>query len=139
MHEVLVNRLGCLSLPRKSVVRLTDLPDMTSDVYRGRKTTKTIITTLTLRLNGEGDIYFSNIRKTIVAGSNLRAHDLVFGAHMYRQSTLCSRVASSNQARVIHQSLVFHTFLQRSDMTERLLNRHRPIIVHLFSLTTVVI
>ena len=40
MHEVLVNRLGCLSLPRKSVVRLTDRPDMTLDVYRGRKTTK---------------------------------------------------------------------------------------------------
>ena len=38
MHEVLVNRLGGLSLPRKSVVRLTDLPDMTLDVYRGRKT-----------------------------------------------------------------------------------------------------
>ena len=39
MHEVLVNRLGDLSLPRKSVVRLTDRPDMTLDVYRGRKTT----------------------------------------------------------------------------------------------------
>ena len=38
MHEVLVNRLGDLSLPRKSVVRLTGRPDMT-DVYRGRKTT----------------------------------------------------------------------------------------------------
>ena len=31
MHEVLVKRLGGLSLPRKSVVRLTDRPDMTSD------------------------------------------------------------------------------------------------------------
>ena len=40
MHEVLVNRLGGLSLPRKSVVRLTDRPDMTLDVYRGRKTTR---------------------------------------------------------------------------------------------------
>ena len=40
MHEVLVNRLGGLSLPRKSVVRSTDRPDMTLDVYRGRKTTK---------------------------------------------------------------------------------------------------
>ena len=40
MHEVLVNRLEGLSLPRKSVVRLTDRPDMTLDVYRGRKTTK---------------------------------------------------------------------------------------------------
>ena len=39
MHEVLVNRLGGLSLPRKSVVRLSDRPDMTLDVYRGRKTT----------------------------------------------------------------------------------------------------
>ena len=39
VHEVLVNRLGGLSLPRKSVVRLTDCPDITLDVYRGRKTT----------------------------------------------------------------------------------------------------
>ena len=39
VHEVLVNRLGGLSLPRKSVVRLTGCPDMTLDVYRGRKTT----------------------------------------------------------------------------------------------------
>ena len=39
VQEVLVNRLGGLSLPRKSVVRLTDRPDMTLDVYRGRKTT----------------------------------------------------------------------------------------------------
>ena len=38
LHEVLVNRLGGLSLPRK-VVRLTDRPDMTVDDYRGRKTT----------------------------------------------------------------------------------------------------
>ena len=43
MHEVLVNRLGGLSLSRKSVVRLTDRPDMTLDVYRGRKTTTTTI------------------------------------------------------------------------------------------------
>ena len=32
VHKVLVNRLGGLSLPRKSVVRLTDRPDMTLDV-----------------------------------------------------------------------------------------------------------
>ena len=37
--EVLVNRLGGLSLSRKSVVRLIDRPDMTLDVYHGRKTT----------------------------------------------------------------------------------------------------
>ena len=41
VHEVLVNHYGGLSLPRKSVVRLTDRPDMTLDVYRGRKTTTT--------------------------------------------------------------------------------------------------
>ena len=40
MHEVLVNRLGGLSLPRKSVDRLTDHPDMTLNAYRGRKTTQ---------------------------------------------------------------------------------------------------
>ena len=40
MHEVLVSRLGGLSLPRKSVVMLTDRPDMALDVYRGRKTRK---------------------------------------------------------------------------------------------------
>ena len=43
MHEVLVNRLGGLSLPRKSVVRLADRPDMTLDVYHGRKTTIQLI------------------------------------------------------------------------------------------------
>ena len=49
MHEVLVNRLGGLRLPRKSVVRLTDRPDMTLDVYRGSKAT--ITTTLFLNEN----------------------------------------------------------------------------------------
>ena len=39
MHKALVNHLGGLNLPRKSVVRLTDCPDMTLDVYHGRKTT----------------------------------------------------------------------------------------------------
>ena len=34
-----VNHLGGLSLPRKSVVRLTDCPDMTIDVYCGLETT----------------------------------------------------------------------------------------------------
>ena len=39
VQGVLVNRLGGLSLPRKSVARLTDRPDMILDVYRGHKTT----------------------------------------------------------------------------------------------------
>ena len=41
MHEVLVNRLGGLSLPRKNVVRLTDRPNMTIDVYLGHKKNNT--------------------------------------------------------------------------------------------------
>ena len=52
MHKVLVNRLGGLSLPRKSVVRLTD---MTLDVYRGRKTT------LQLQFNQFGNIIHDHI------------------------------------------------------------------------------
>ena len=36
VHRVLVNRFGGLSLRKKSVVRLTDRPDMTLAVYRGR-------------------------------------------------------------------------------------------------------
>ena len=50
MHEVLVNRLGGLSLPRKSVVRLTDRPDMTLDVYRGRKTTNQQINNINVKM-----------------------------------------------------------------------------------------
>ena len=38
VHEVLLNRFGDLNLSRKSVVRLTDRPDMTLDVNRGCKT-----------------------------------------------------------------------------------------------------
>ena len=49
MHEVLVNRLGGLCLPRKSVVRLTDRPDMILDVYRAQKTTKAKTTKIPIR------------------------------------------------------------------------------------------
>ena len=37
MDLILVDSLGGLSLPKKSVVRLTDHPNMTIAVYRGRK------------------------------------------------------------------------------------------------------
>ena len=40
VHKVLVNRLGGLSQSRKSMVRLTDCPDMTIAVYHGSKTTR---------------------------------------------------------------------------------------------------
>ena len=39
LHEILVKRLGGLSLPRKSVVGLTDCPDLTIAVYCERKIT----------------------------------------------------------------------------------------------------
>ena len=63
MHEVLVNRLGGVSLPRKSVVRLTDRPDMTLDVNRGRKTTieqKQLQDGYSLTLNQKDIAYIEN-------------------------------------------------------------------------------
>ena len=39
VHKVLVNRLGGIGQPWKSVVRLTDRPHKTIDVYHGRKAT----------------------------------------------------------------------------------------------------
>ena len=58
MYEVLVNRLGGLSLPRKSVVRLPDRPDMTLDVYCGRKTT---IQQLSIDGGGGGGVHMTVI------------------------------------------------------------------------------
>ena len=40
VHLVLVNHLGGLSLPRNSVVKLTDHPDMTIAVYHGQSPTE---------------------------------------------------------------------------------------------------
>ena len=50
MHEVLVNLKGGLRLPRKSVVRLTDSPNMTIDVYPGCKTTQQQQLLITLKV-----------------------------------------------------------------------------------------
>ena len=52
VHEVLVSRLGGLRLPRKSVLRLTDRPDMTSAFYRERKITTQKKTVLYSAENG---------------------------------------------------------------------------------------
>ena len=65
MQDVLVNRLGRLSLRLKSVVRLTDRPDMTLDVYRGRKTTTTTTKSLdpfyqTVLMRGQYTLSFRN-------------------------------------------------------------------------------
>ena len=70
VHEVLVNRLGGLSLPRKSVVRSTDRPDMTLDVYRGRKTTiqqqQQQICTLVNPLKPNGFLHSYYLEKSIL-------------------------------------------------------------------------
>ena len=55
MHGVLVKRLGDLSLPRISVVRLTDRPNMTIDVYHGRNTTIQQQCNKYLRVGGGGE------------------------------------------------------------------------------------
>ena len=72
MHEVLVNRLGGLSLPRKSVVRLTDRPDMTLDVYRGRKTTmqqkSAILVSCGVILASKGSQYLFEIALFLFSG-----------------------------------------------------------------------
>ena len=81
MHEILVSRLGGLSLPRKSVVRLTDRPDMTLDVYRGRKTTtqrqqerKSLI-----RVNGGNPRYFILLSYSRKRGVGARGEGCVCG------------------------------------------------------------
>ena len=72
MHEVLVNSLGGLSLPRKSVVRLTDRPDMTLDVYRGRKTTIQ---------------QYTNV--CAVCGKRLAAHVMTARTYAYLKCAIC--------------------------------------------------
>ena len=73
MHEVLVNCLGGLGLPRKSVVRLTNHPNMTLDVYGGCKTTM------------QQQQYNSGLAKTdlnseeVLISSGLKVADLNFG------------------------------------------------------------
>ena len=81
MHEVLVNRLGGLSLPRKSVVRLTDRPDMTLDVYRGRKTT--------IQQDLSEQIVEIQIRLLLVEWSDLGLHRLPFQLHLLDTLVQC--------------------------------------------------
>ena len=91
MHEVLVNRLGGLSLPRKSVVRLTDRPDMTLDVYRGRKTTmqqqqQPHLNRLheTIQMRGHNIWFQREIRKIIIKYSLLsRALEIFYYKHCF--------------------------------------------------------
>ena len=69
MHEVLVNRLGGLSLPRKSGVRLSDRLNMTLDVYPGRKTTiqqQQLFANLTISFFHTLRPQFTQVNKSVV-------------------------------------------------------------------------
>ena len=84
VHEVLINRLGGLSLPRKRVDRLTDCPDMTLDVHRGRKTTMQQIEGISKSILLNSILNFaiisiSNVRNVIIW------HSLVAGAAISSQ------------------------------------------------------
>ena len=59
VHKALVNSLGVLSLLRKSVVRLTDCPDMTLNVYRGCKTTTITLSSFLFNRNLNQSANFS--------------------------------------------------------------------------------
>ena len=84
VHEVLVNRLGGLSQPMKSVVRLTDRPDMTLDVHCGRKTTMQQIEGISKSI-----LLNSILNYAILSISNVRNvmiwHSLVAGAAISSQ------------------------------------------------------
>ena len=54
VHEVLVNRLGQEKI---GAVRLTDRPDMTLDVYRGRKTTTVLYNLQSILMFKNMEIY----------------------------------------------------------------------------------
>ena len=48
-------------MPRKSMVRLTDRPDMTLDVYRGRKTTTQQQQSINMPVPYVGEVGYTNI------------------------------------------------------------------------------
>ena len=93
MHEVLVNRLGGLSLPRKSVVRLTDRPDMTLDVYRGRKTTMQQRHSINFTLAKVHDMYCND--KTKLSACEIRKCVVKFGslAKVNTHPHICVQIA----------------------------------------------
>ena len=65
VHEVLVNRLGGLSLPRKSVVRVTDRPDMTLDVYQDNEGNKFMCPKAKVNMTRVASPYFVSIHHRI--------------------------------------------------------------------------
>ena len=77
MHQVLVNHLGALSLPRKSVVRLTDCPHMTVAVYPERKTTthhKNNLFINLLTLHGHACMKFYVVQAIVTSACKIGKH-----------------------------------------------------------------
>ena len=107
MHEVLVNRLEGLSLPRKSVVRLTDRPDMTLDVYRGRKTTMQCN-----YYNYYSSNYDSSHKSWIIASTAVVILHIIYGVSLqtffYHYLTYCNyccnRCKKKKKNSIIHPS-----------------------------------
>ena len=89
MHEVLVNRLGGLSLPMKSVVRLTDRPDMTLDVHRGRKTTMQQIEGISKSILLNSNVYLEVFYNSISTGSKVETKGWYLGVRMFHTPWHC--------------------------------------------------
>ena len=77
----LLAKVCARSLPRKSVVRLTDRPDMTLDVYRGRKTT--------MQQQQNQSSFFKDFITT-TGPAILSTDTICFFAHLYCWTSLSS-------------------------------------------------
>ena len=103
MHEVLVNRLGGLSLPRKSVVRLTDRPDMTLDVYRGRKITIQYNTITNIKATSKLAILFL-LYKVMELHMICKRHEIKTGRQLsYQEMRVISKVSTTCRTQFICQ------------------------------------
>ena len=85
VHKVLVNCLGGLCLPRKSVVRLTGRPDMTLDVYSilfypitlgGRRGTTDEFATIPFHL----DLFSAAL---VELAKSIPVHSLILSSHLF--------------------------------------------------------
>ena len=91
MHEVLVNRLGDLSLPRKSVVRLTDRPDMTLDVYRAGLEKSSVLPVLDQLLSLKTDFVLNRKQKNRSIKIRFfpsNSKDSLYNSYLSRQFTV---------------------------------------------------
>ena len=82
MHEILVNYLGGLHLPKKCVVWLADSLDMTLDVYRGRRTT----TQQQLNINNPSQHVPESTSKTTTQTGLCKTFDLKYSSPKWLDS-----------------------------------------------------